>query len=239
MDRQPVDPALPVVWRDDTALVCDKAAGLLVHNAAFAGPRERTVTDVLRERHGADLSPVHRLDRGTSGVLLFARREHVRAWQEALTDARTDKRYLALARGYVREAVHVDHPIEDEGGVKREAQSDVRPLCSVADPGCTLVEVRVFTGRTHQVRRHLKHLSHPVYGDANYGHGPLNRDFRARFGLARLALHAWRVAITHPVTCAGLVWRAEPPEDLMAPWRAIFGDEALRDALRDARRDAP
>ncbi|MBI5518045.1 MAG: hypothetical protein HY909_30020 [Deltaproteobacteria bacterium] len=225
------DVTLEVPWRDATACLCVKPSGLLVHNGSFAGPRERSCTELLRAQEGASLSPVHRLDRGTSGLVLFAREGCAASWQEALGRETTDKRYLALARGYVREDTLVDHPLRDDHGALREARSLVLPLASAPEPGCTLVEVRTYTGRMHQVRRHLKHLAHPVLGDSNYGHGDLNRWYRERFGLGRLALHAWRLAVTHPFTGQRVAWRAALPEELLAPLRAIFTEAPLRELL--------
>lgn len=221
--------ALETLWCDDTARWVHKRSGILVHNSGFAGPPERTATEIVRDTYDPELVPVHRLDRGTSGVLVFATRARARAWNDALSSPDTEKRYLALVRGHLREAVRVDHALSDDDGVAREARSDVTPLCHSAVDRCCLVAVRVHTGRTHQVRRHLKHLSHPVIGDANWGKGPINRAFRERYGLARLALHAWQLAVTHPTTGARITVTAPLPDDLAGSLRALFDGDALRD----------
>jgi tRNA pseudouridine65 synthase len=152
---------------------------------------------LVREQLGDGLSPVHRLDRQTSGALLLAKGARAaHAWQRALSEHRAHKRYLAIVRGCVRGESWVDHALTDEDGVAREARSLVRPLCTrEGEARSSLVSVRTFTGRTHQVRRHLKHLSHPILGDSNYGKQPLNRWFRERFALSRLALHAASLAV--------------------------------------------
>lgn len=238
----PGDPAqveLPLLHADASCVVVAKPAGLLVHNAAFAGPRELTCTELVRTRFEASLVPVHRLDRGTSGVLVFAcGAAAARDWQRALDTA--EKRYLALVRGVLREALTVDHAFADEDGVRREARTAVAPLAASAVPRCALVLARPFTGRTHQVRRHLKHLSHPVIGDANYGKGALNRAFAAEHGLRRLALHARSLRLVHPVTGVETTFRAALPADLDEPLRRIFGEVELRRALAagDAAREA-
>lgn len=220
--------SLATLYEDATCVVCVKPSGLLVHNAAWSGPRERTALDVAREQLDADLVPVHRLDRGTSGVLLLARGgAHARGWQEALARPDADKRYLALVRGALREASRVDHAFADEGGARRDAVTLVEPLAALSDPRCSAVLARPLTGRTHQVRRHLKHLSHPVIGDANYGKGALNREYASRYGLARLALHAWSLALTHPVTGERRVWCAPLPDDLAEPLRRIFSGSPI------------
>lgn len=213
---------LPVLYRDDHALVIDKPSGWLVHNSSFTRTRERTVLTVVRESLGEGWSPVHRLDRGTSGVLLLARgADALRAWQASLAGA--EKFYLALVRGELRAPVDIDHALADDDGVSRDARSRVEPVWTQPEPRCSLVRVQVFTGRTHQVRRHCHHISHHVLGDANYGKGPLNREYRARYGLARLALHAERLTIEHPETRERLTLVAPMPDDLAGPIAAIRG----------------
>src|SRR5690606_34026003 len=127
-------------------------------------------------------------------------------------------------RGHVQRAVNVDHPIDDGDGVDRAARSLVWPLLCSTVERCSLVTVRLFTGRTRQARRHLKHLSHPVLGDASLGKGPLIRDYRARFGLERLALHALR--LTTGAGPDGVVADvvAPVPPSLLAPLALLFPD---------------
>lgn len=218
---------LPVLHLGAGVLAVAKPSGLLVHNSRFAGARERTAVDLVRERHGPSYAPVHRLDRGTSGVLLFADApERVRAWQGALASAAGRKLYLALVRGRVEAPLDIDHPVPDEDGVRREARSRVEPVWSLAEPRCSLVRVEAFTGRFHQVRRHCHHASHPVLGDSNYGKGALNREYRARFGLARLALHAERVVAPDPFDGATLDVTAPLPDDLAGPIARILAAAA-------------
>lgn len=226
--------ALSTIYEDDHVVVVAKPSGVLVHNSAWAGPPERTLLDDVRA-----IVPtphlVHRLDRGTSGLVVVARTPgDARLWQEALADEASAKTYLALTRGRMKAPALVEHPITDEEGVARPARSSVTPLLRDAPPRCSLVAVRLFTGRRHQARRHLKHLSHPVLGDATYGKGPLNRAFRDAHGLSRLALHAWRLDVVHPSTGAVLSLSAPLPDDLRAPLQRIFGAEALDEALRAA-----
>lgn len=213
----------PVLYRDETALALAKPSGWLVHNSSYAGPRERTVVTAVREALGASWSPVHRLDRATSGVLVFASgAEALRLWQSALARDDTEKCYLALVRGRVREVLDVDHALDDEDGVRREARSRIEPVWSRPDPRCSLVRVRVFTGRTHQVRRHCAWVSHHIVGDTTYGKGAINREYRERFGLARLALHAERIALAHPISGQRVEVVAPVSEDLAGLLERIF-----------------
>jgi len=227
-------PQIPVLWQDDTALAVLKPSGILVHNSAWSGPREESLRSQLVQALGAPLHPVHRLDRGASGVVLFARGpEPARQWQAAWQSPDTVKEYLALVRGHLTEAVQVDHPIRDRrtgrsDEVARPARSQVTPVACSPHERCSLVRVRLFTGRRHQVRRHLKHLSHPLVGDTTWGKGDVNRHFRERYGLHRLALHAERLVLVHPVTAQTVEIRAPVPAPLAALFDRLFDTQASR-----------
>jgi tRNA pseudouridine65 synthase len=232
-------PTLPVLYRDDRLLAVDKPSGLLVHRG-WSGDRV-TALDLARRIAGRRVHPVHRLDRGTSGVLVFAldaeaaRRlgaafsaggsEAVAAAERAGETEKVEKVYIALVRGRAPEETVVDHPIpRSEGGPRVPAVTTVRRL-GVAEPEpgrvYSLVEARPATGRLHQVRRHLKHLAHPVIGDVEYGKGEHNRFFRERFGLHRLALHALALVLPHPATGERLRLAAPVPPDLAGPLAAL------------------
>ena len=221
-----------ILFADHSVVFVPKPSGMLVHNSAFAGPKEHTLTDVVTEAVGGRPVPLHRLDRGTSGVIGFARTSaYARGWQQALQADAAEKHYVALVRGQLRAPVAIDHPIDDEG-VKRDARSDVAPVVTSAEPRCSVVHVRLHTGRQHQARLHLKHLSHPVIGDANYGKGPINRAYCAEHRIRRLALHALVVVIAHPESGERVVVHAALPDDLAAPLRGIFPTlEAKLDVL--------
>lgn len=212
----------PVLFRDDRLLAIDKPSGLLVHRG-WGGDRV-TALDLARRIAGRRVHPVHRLDRGTSGVLVFALDpEAARRLGEAFSAGAPEvvKVYLALVRGRAPEEAVVDHPIpRDAGGPRVPAATAVRRL-AVAELGprrvYSLVEARPATGRLHQVRRHLKHLSLPVIGDVEYGKGEHNRFFRTEYGLARLALHALSLELPHPATGERLRLAAPVPDDLAGP----------------------
>lgn len=226
----------------------DKPAGMLVHSSAWAGPRENSLVDEAEILLGRGWHPLHRLDRQTSGVVAFAREGAVPRWQAMMAHA--DKRYWALVRGHVHAAIDVDHALRDDDAPKesapREARSRITPLLRSEVERCSLVEVRLFTGRRHQARRHLKHVSHPVIGDASHGKGPLNRAYRVRWGVLRMALHAR--SLTIPLAAVPSVGiRATPetpsaherhstlairvaaplPDDLRAPLERLFGEAAV------------
>jgi tRNA pseudouridine65 synthase len=203
--------ALEIVYSDADLVAVNKPAGMLVHRG-WANDA-RPALQVLRDQLGRHVYPVHRLDRGTSGVLLFALDGEAAHLVQAQLDAReVDKRYLALCRGHDPALTRVDHPLAKEvGGERRPAVTDFRLLGQFERYG--LFEARPRTGRLHQIRRHLKHASHPIIGDSRYGKGEHNRIFRERFGFHRLALHASELGLRHPRTGEVLRLRAPLPPD--------------------------
>lgn len=211
---------LGVLFEDEQLLVLDKPSGLAIHGGARSG--EDDVVQRLRRAGLEGAAPVHRLDRGTSGALIVAKSSAVaRELSRLFETGQVEKSYLALVRGALGpEPVLVDHAIpRDEGAARVPAQTWLRGLETVEIASSTLrerryslVEARPLSGRFHQVRRHLKHLAHPIVGDANYGKSEHDRFVRASFGLARLALHA--VGLVIP---GRLEVRAPLPLDLSAP----------------------
>jgi tRNA pseudouridine65 synthase len=217
--------SLPLLHCDDDIAVFDKPSGLLVHRGW--GDDDVTATDLARAALGASVSPAHRLDRATSGVLVFARAPEIAAaLHRAFESGAIEKTYLALVRGVPPAEGTIDHAIpRREGGPRVPAITGFRTLAAASAEAplppevrrASLVEARPRTGRLHQVRRHLKHISHPVIGDANYGKGALNRLFTEAVGLGRLALHAVSLRFVHPVTGAALSFVAAVPDELAAP----------------------
>ncbi len=209
-----------ILFENDRLIVVQKWAGELVHNSAHAGPKEVS----LRQRVGAAIGrrvfPVHRLDRGTSGAVLFAReRPFVAPLQAALSAG--EKRYVAFVRGHFFGAAWVDHALSTDAGTVQSAYSSMRGLARSKIERVSAMEILLVTGRTHQARRHLKHLSHPILGDVNYGKGPFNRMAREKYGLSRLALHAHSIAFDDDGELRLI--RAPFPEDFERAGGALFG----------------
>jgi tRNA pseudouridine65 synthase len=210
---QPLD----VLHEDAFFVAVNKPSGIVVHRG-WANDGTPALQRV-RDRVGAHVYPVHRLDRGASGVLLFARTSEMAARLHAALATAT-KHYLALVRGVPPEGGVIDHALARRDGAERVAAlTEYRRLCTVeaAARRLALVEAVPRTGRLHQIRRHLKHLGHPIIGDANYGQGALNRALRAEVGLARLALHARTLELVHPETGVRIVLQAPVPEDMAGP----------------------
>jgi tRNA pseudouridine65 synthase len=217
---------LVLLHRDDRLAAFAKPSGLLVHRGW--GDDAVVALDLARRALGTRVHPVHRLDRATSGVLLFALDPgSAAAMGRLFEEGAVQKSYLALVRGVPPEAGVVDSPVpRTEGGPRVPAVTEFRRLHVVER--WSLVEALPRTGRLHQIRRHLKHLGHPIVGDVNYGKGDINRLFRERFGLCRLALHAAAISFVHPFTGEATAITASLPGDLRGPLEAMgFPAEVL------------
>jgi tRNA pseudouridine65 synthase len=223
---------LQILYQDSAIVVLAKPAGLLVHPTDQA-PDRVTLLQLARAATGGEhLYPVHRLDRGASGVLVLARSSQMASLLhrqfEPGAETGAEKRYLVAVRGGPAESGVIDHPIaRREGGPRVPALTEYRRLALVLVPRTegepereqryALCEARPLTGRLHQVRRHFKHISHPVLGDVTHGRSEHNRLCRERFGLHRLALHAESLSFDHPATGLRVRFVAPLPPDLRQP----------------------
>jgi tRNA pseudouridine65 synthase len=203
---------------DEHVLVMNKPSGLAVH-PGWVPRTEKTALVWARREAGCHVYPAHRLDRATSGVLVFGLSSAAaRVLGGAFTEGRVHKRYIALVRGTPPDEVDIDHPVpRSEDGPRVPAQTWCRKLARSPKDRCSLVEAQPKTGRLHQIRRHLKHLSHPLVGDVRYGKGDINRHYRAQWSLHRLALHALELEFPHPSGEGPLRIYAPVPEDLAEP----------------------
>ena len=232
-------PPIPIIYRDDDLLIVSKPSGIVVHRG-WANPT-MTLVDLLREQLKLDrLHGVHRLDRSTSGVMVFALNpEAARVMSSAFKSCQIRKDYLALVRGRFQFSGVLDYPIPKAPGETRvDAQTQFECLAQAATSPreTSIVLAQPRTGRTHQIRRHLKHLNHPIIGDVNYGRGDLNRAARARYNLYRLGLHAWRIEFNHPRTGMTHLWTSEIPESLSLPLTTM-GYEVARLETQASRFD--
>jgi tRNA pseudouridine65 synthase len=233
---------LPILYRDDWLIAVDKPAGLLVHRTMLDRHETRFAVQIVRDQIGQHVFPAHRLDRGTSGVLLFTLdRDTCRDVGRQFDSGAVKKTYLAVVRGYPVESGRIDHPLvrrfddyefRDESGEEttQEAVTDYRRLATAELPCAVdryptsryaLVEVAPQTGRRHQIRRHLKHIAHPIIGDATYGKGRHNRLFEQRFGCRRLLLACCSMQLTHPATGQPLTLTAPLAPDFAAIIKAL------------------
>ncbi len=224
------DVPLRILHRHGALVVVDKPAGMLVHNSAWSGgPLEFTAVQAVAELCGTQVWPVHRLDRGTSGLLLFVtERDALQPWRDALAVGAKD--YVAVVRGRTLGAVCVRKPLRSESGATQAAMTELTPLAVAADERVSLVAARIHSGRHHQVRRHLAHVHHPVCFDAYHGDSRFNRDLHARRGGPALALHALSLRLRPPE--GGPALAIVTPPSWLAWAVGIFGADACAEALR-------
>ena len=215
-------PAIDILYLDEHLVIANKPSGLLVHRG-WGNDRDVALFRV-RDTLGAQVDPVHRLDRGTSGALVFSRTKVCTPLlAKAFEEGRVHKTYLALVRGHFAEDhVRIAYDIpRTEDGPRVHAVTEVRLLGRSPEDRCSLVEAKPETGRLHQIRRHLRHLSHPLIGDVRHGDGRVNRHYRERWSLHRLALHASNLSFDHPINGARVSVDAPLPDDLGVPFAAL------------------
>jgi tRNA pseudouridine65 synthase len=203
---------LRVLYHDGDLVAIDKPAGLLVHPSRLDAHEERTALQLLQVQLGERLFPLHRLDKGTSGVLLFARTaDAARQWGRAFESGLVDKRYCALVRGWPPESGQIDYALARDPEFPSTGQPRVAAVTHYRRLACfewpfsvdgrhagsryALVDVTPLTGRRHQIRRHFKHIGHPLVGDATHGKGAHNRAVEGFLGIQRLWLHALSLAL--------------------------------------------
>lgn len=236
------DPPLRLIWSDEAVAAFHKPAGLLVHRSAIDRHETRFALQEAREVLGRHVYPVHRLDKPTSGVLLFALTPGVaRSLTGAFAGGRVAKTYLAVVRGHMAPVGVMDRPLAElqdpmTDSLADPAKASQRAVTAYrrravaelpfavgryATARYSLVELRPHTGRRHQIRRHLKHAGHPVVGDTTHGDGRHNAFFRRRFQCRRLLLAATGVELAHPVTQVPLCIACPPAEDFQQVVDAI------------------
>ncbi|WDD97695.1 tRNA pseudouridine(65) synthase TruC [Thalassomonas actiniarum] len=232
-------PVLKILYQDEYLVAVDKPPGLFVHRSFMDKDEQFFALQLVRDQIGRYVYPLHRLDRPTSGVLLFAlTRDVARQMGEAFTDKSIQKTYYALTRGHLLGEALIDYPLKeklDKIGDKfsrtdkpeQEAQTYYQTLDTASLPvplgkydsvRYSLVKLLPATGRRHQIRRHLAHLRHPIIGDINYGDNKQNPFFIQHFGFKRLMLMAKKLEFSHPVTGEAIVIEA----NFDAQWLSVF-----------------
>lgn len=200
----------PILYEDDAFIAINKPTGIMVHRTKISEDR-RFVLQILRKQIGKRIYPIHRLDRATSGVLIFGKNKKAASQlSELFREKEVSKQYLGIVRGFVEEAATIDYPLAKEKWLpKKEAISHYRKLAQTTinhpigryeTARYSLVEVRLETGRRHQIRRHFAHLRHPIIGDKKHGDVKHNKYWAAEFQIARMLLHAQSMIFIHPNT---------------------------------------
>jgi tRNA pseudouridine65 synthase len=234
---------LPIIYQDERVVAIHKPSGLLVHRSELDRHETRFAVQLLRDQLGRHVYPAHRLDRGTSGVLVFALdKDTARALGGQFERQEVIKTYLAVVRGHPPEAGRIDHALsrrrddaewvgERSTDEAQPAVTDFRRLATCELPHqvdryptsrYALVELTPHTGRRHQLRRHLKHIAHPIIGDATFGKGRHNRLFQQLFGCHRMLLACVRMQLRHPVD-GRILDLCAPPDGEFAAVLAALG----------------
>ena len=222
--RQVCDP-LSVLYRDEHLVAVNKPNGLLMHRSTIARDVDLFAIQVVRDQIDQSVYPVHRLDRPTSGVLLFALSPIVqRRVNEQFASHVVQKVYHAVVRGHAPEIGVLDYPLsgrDDERKkpaqttwVRLQASELNTPVGRYPTARYSLLELKPSTGRWHQLRRHCAHLRHPIIGDTSHGDGRHNRFFRDTLKIPGLCLHASSMSLTHPMSGERLSIQAPWPERL-------------------------
>jgi tRNA pseudouridine65 synthase len=232
---------LKILYLDDYLAIVHKPAGWLVHRTPLDKGETRFVLQTLRDQIGQHVWPVHRLDKGTSGVLLFALdADTARTLGQGFESGQgLQKTYRAVVRGWPADSGLIDHPLKRMPDDMRTERTEVQPAQSrfatlrhfelplhqqgFASTRCAEVALEPLTGRRHQLRRHMKHIAHPIIGDATHGKGPLNRAVAELLGLQRLWLHAESLELPHPVR-GQLLRLAAPLPGEWGVWDAYVPD---------------
>lgn len=201
---------LEIIYQDEYLVAINKPHGLLVHRSSIATNTDEFALQLLRDQINQKVYPCHRLDRKTSGVLLFALNPEV---QKELNDQfmnnLTSKIYLAIVRGFAPENGTIDYALTNDKGKTQEAlthfsrikRSEI-PLASgkFETSRYSLLEVKPVTGRMHQIRKHLAHIFHPIIGDRPHGCNKQNKLFLETWNMNTMLLHSKELKITHPIS---------------------------------------
>jgi tRNA pseudouridine65 synthase len=227
---------LRILFEDERLVVVDKPAGVLVHHTHLAPRTEPSLQQLLRDQVGSWVQPVHRLDRAASGAIAFAKDRRTTALlMEHFQQRRVRKDYRAVARGHAPESATIDHPLRPNPEFRPKGSATAAPLPAHTELRClgkvelpfavgryatarySWLEVRIETGRTHQIRRHLQHFAHPLIGDTTYGDGKHNQFWRAELGVSRLMLFSWKLGL--PWNDSLLEIACPLPEELIPLWQ--------------------
>jgi tRNA pseudouridine65 synthase len=216
---------LEIIYQDEYFVAINKPHGLLVHKSSIAKDVSEFALQMLRNQLNRHVYPVHRLDRKTSGVLLFALDEDALKRAQLLFSSKTiTKRYLAIVRGFTEAEGIIDYPLKRENGTTQEAVTMYKTLKTTEinvpfgkhlTSRYSLLEVMPQTGRMHQIRKHFAHILHPIIGDRPYGCNKQNRHFKQKWEMETMLLHASELAFEHPLRLERLKIIANPQPEFI------------------------
>ena len=202
---------LEVIFQNDNYVAINKPHGLLVHKTKMAKDAREFALQMIRDQINCSVYPIHRLDRKTSGVLVFAKNSAAnQLGQRLFREQKVDKTYVALVRGFIEKPGRIDYSLKHNQKLQ-EAITDYKPLKYFEIPLAhnghdssryTLVELRPYHGRFHQLRKHMAHIFHPIIGDRPHGCNKQNRLWKDQFNMTTMLLHAESIQIpfdeSHP-----------------------------------------
>lgn len=200
---------LDIIFMDEYLIAINKPHDLLVHRSNIAADAEVFALQLLRDQIGQKVYPVHRIDRKTGGILLFAFDKSIEIeMQKQFMDNRVSKKYLSILRGHTPDNGEIDYPLRKENGTLQEAFTAYQTIKRVeldvafgkhSTSRYSLVEAIPKTGRMHQLRKHFAHIFHPIIGDRTHGCNKQNRLFKEQWEMTTMLLHASQLILTHPV----------------------------------------
>jgi tRNA pseudouridine65 synthase len=209
---------LDILFRDEHLIAINKPHGLLVHRSPIAADVEEFALQLLRDQIGQKVNPVHRLDRKTSGVLLFAFNKQTEIeMQKQFAENKVSKVYLSIVRGHTEDKGDIDYPLRKENGTLQEAFTAYRtlkqaelsvPFGKHSTSRYSLIEATPATGRMHQLRKHFAHIFHPIIGDRTHGCNKQNKLFKEKWEMDTMLLHAQSLTFNHPVTSDKIIIEA-------------------------------
>jgi tRNA pseudouridine65 synthase len=214
---------LEILYHDEYLIAINKPSGLLVHKSFYSGEANTYAIQELKKQIGQKVYPVHRLDRKTSGVLLFTLdKDTLRLMSTQFAEKAVEKKYIAILRGWAREDETIDYDLVNENEVKQNALTHYRrlqtseinlPFLKHQTSRYCLVEAFPQTGRFHQLRKHFKHILHPILGCRKHGCNKQNKLWLETFGITKMTLHAHQLNFTHPVNREKISLNATIDED--------------------------
>jgi tRNA pseudouridine65 synthase len=222
---------LEILYQDDFLVAINKPHGLLVHRSKMAQDTKELALQILRNQLDQHVYPCHRLDRKTSGVLLFALDHSTNSqMQKKFLAGEVQKKYLAIVRGFTPSEMTIDYPLKNDDGKVKEAitsfktlsQSEIPvPLGHHSSSRYSLIEVEPQTGRMHQIRKHMAHIFHPIIGDRPHGCNKQNKLFKEKWNITTMMLHASSLEFKHPVTYEKVTITASPSSEFSRTYQFL------------------
>jgi tRNA pseudouridine65 synthase len=214
-----LSPILEILYQDDHIVAVNKPHGLFVHRTALDYTATTFALQMVRDMIGSHVFSIHRLDRKTSGVLLFAKNKETQSQMAKMfIQKEVKKKYLAIVRGYTDDAGRVEYPLVTDDGKIQEALTTYRTLSRSEIPFSSgkfptsrysLIEVEPETGRMHQIRKHMSHIFHPIIADRPHGCNKQNKFFLEQFEMNTMMLHASELAFKHPNLNTNIIIKAD------------------------------